>query len=94
MYHLPGGMHARIRPSSTDDIDPLACNLRHRGFQGVLHSLASRLRLPAAKRAPVIFNTEGNSHFQSLSKAEVTQQSDENQNNCDVKEAKWPLVNL
>ena len=62
MHNLPGRMHAGISAPGADDVDRFAGNPRQRFLQHILHRTAARLRLPAMKSVPVVFDTKSDAH--------------------------------
>ena len=79
MNDLSGRMHARICSPSTNDFDRHASNLLQRRFERVLHGVSTGLRLPAAKSAPVILNTQSKPHRLHLNQKEIAAKNHGNQ---------------
>src|ERR1700743_3366605 len=58
MHHLPEPMHARVRAARDDRLQRRLREFAQCALEFVLHCLAVRLRLPAAKRGAVVLNAQ------------------------------------
>ena len=60
MHDLPGGMYARIGPTSARHLDSVVGYFKQGFFEALLHAETDLLALPAVVRGPVVLNTERN----------------------------------
>src|SRR5260370_34632970 len=71
MRYLQRSMRTRVGTPGRNDCDTLACDLRQRALESILHSAAVRLGLPAVKRRAVVFESERDAHIRGMSSAGV-----------------------
>lgn len=91
MHDLPRRMHAGVRAPSAHHLNRNTGELLQGVLHGILHRTATRLRLPATKTAPVVFDSQGNSHSSGLPQPDGRQRTGDQRQNQEIPPGERPF---